>query len=101
MVGGRNGGTVTGKSYATLIQEFIVVAPEGAGNFLTWCNIAERAPKVSDFFIEVSSLFIEYFWIDWKHVWNLKLHFSLGHALHILRLTDPDKGFSDSSERKK
>ena len=29
------------------------------------------------FWIEVSLVIIEYFWIDWKHVWNLKLHFSL------------------------
>ncbi len=40
---------ITGKSYAALIQEFFVVLPEGASKFLTWWNIAERVPKVSDF----------------------------------------------------
>ena len=33
------------KSYATLIQEFFVVPPEGAVKFLPWCSIAERVPK--------------------------------------------------------
>ena len=39
-----------GKSYATLIHDFFVVTPEGAGKFLTWCIIAEGVLKPSDFF---------------------------------------------------
>ena len=30
--------TVTGKSYATLIQEFFVGPPEGVEKVWTWCN---------------------------------------------------------------
>ncbi len=45
--------TVKGKSYATLIQDFFVVPPEGAGKSLTWCNTAQGLPKL----IEVSSVF--------------------------------------------
>ncbi len=33
--------TVSGKSYATLIQEFFVVPPEGVEKVWTWCNTAE------------------------------------------------------------
>ncbi len=59
---------VMGKSYATLIQDFFVVTPEGAGKFLTWCNIAEGVLKLSDFFREVSLVCNDYFLIEWKHV---------------------------------
>ncbi len=40
---------VTDKSYATLIQEFFVVPPEGVETFWTWCNTAERVLKLFAF----------------------------------------------------
>ncbi len=43
--------------------------------------------------------FLTFLWIFSTEI-LIKLR-PLGHAHYILRLTDPDKGFSGSSERKK
>ena len=50
--------TVTGKSYATSIQEFFVVPPEGVEKVWTWCNTAEGVLKLSNFFIELLQISI-------------------------------------------